>query len=67
MLVVLQAIAFAGCVLLDMLPSTEVECYFNVPLVSLPAPPPVGSDDPAVAPGHDSPSDTTAAEPCQAT
>ena len=53
MLMVLQALAFAGCVLLDLLPSTEVQCRFDVPLVTWPAPPPVGSDDPAVAPHDD--------------
>ncbi len=59
MLVVLQALAFAGCVLLDMLPSTEVQCRFDVPLVTWPAPPPVGSKDPAVAPEAEPAPDVT--------
>jgi hypothetical protein len=40
MLIALQALAFAGCALLDMLPSTEVQCRIDVPVVVWSAPPP---------------------------
>jgi hypothetical protein len=49
-LVLLQAVAFAGCVLFDLLPSTEVECRFGVPVVGWSAPPPAGEDAPGLCP-----------------
>jgi len=48
-LVLLQAVAFAGCVLLGLLPSTEVECRFGVPVVTWSAPP-AGEDAPGLCP-----------------
>ena len=50
MLVLLQAVAFAGCVLLDLLPSTEVECRFGVPVTSWSAPAATGEDAPGMCP-----------------
>jgi hypothetical protein len=50
MLVLLQAVAFAGCVLFDLLPSTEVECRFGVPLATWSAPAAVGEDAPGLCP-----------------
>lgn len=47
MLVLLQAVAFAGCVLFDLLPSTEVECRFGVPLGTWGSPPPAGEYAPS--------------------
>lgn len=40
MVVLLRALAFAACVLVDLLPSTEVHCRFDAPLCvwSEPAP-----------------------------
>jgi hypothetical protein len=50
MLVLLQAVAFAGCVLFDLLPSTEVECRFGVPLASWSSRTMVGGDAPGMCP-----------------
>jgi hypothetical protein len=50
MLVLLQALAFAGCVLFDLLPSTEVECRFGAPLATWSAPAAVGEDAPGMCP-----------------
>jgi hypothetical protein len=50
MLVLLQAVAFAGCVLFDLLPSTEVECRFGVPLASWSASTAVGEHAPGMCP-----------------
>ena len=47
MLVLLQAVAFAGCVLFDLLPSTEVDCRFGVPLATWSAAAPAGGNAPA--------------------
>jgi len=50
MLVLLRAVAFAGCVLFDLLPSTEVECRFGVPVASWSTQPPAGEGAPAMCP-----------------
>lgn len=39
MTVVLQALAFAGCALLDLLPGTDVYCRFDVPVMTWSVPP----------------------------
>ena len=50
MLVVLQAAAFAGCVLLDLLPSTEVDCRFGTTLAVWGAPAAASGSAPAECP-----------------
>jgi len=50
MLVLLQAVAFAGCILVDLLPSTEVQCRFGVPVASWSTPPLAGEDAPGMCP-----------------
>jgi len=49
-LVLLQAVAFAGCVLFDLLPSTEVECRFGVPVASWEPPVLAGDSAPNFSP-----------------
>jgi len=56
MLVVLQALAFAGCVLIDLLPSTEVDCRFGVPLASWWTPAAPSANAPAECPAPPPPS-----------
>jgi hypothetical protein len=47
MLIMWQALAFTACVLVGLLPSTEVQCRFDVPVVEIsPAPSPVGAPKP---------------------
>lgn len=65
MLVVLQAVAFAGCVLIDMLPGTEVDCRFGVPLATWSAPAAVSGNAPAECPAP--PPAMTPSEQCTET
>jgi len=65
-LLVLQALAFAGCVLIDLLPSTEVDCRFGVPLATWEAPPPASGNAPATCPAPPPP-DAMPTEQCAET
>jgi hypothetical protein len=49
-LVLLQAVAFAGCVLVDLIPGTEVDCHFGLPIAAWGAPAPSGADTPLACP-----------------
>ena len=51
MLLALQVLAFTGCALLGLLPSTEVECRLDLPPITFASPPaePVPAE-PAPAP-----------------
>ena len=49
-MVILRALAFAGCVVLDLLPGTEVDCHFAVPLAAWPAPAGGSADAPVACP-----------------
>src|SRR5437867_1327480 len=54
MLLMWQALAFTACVLIGLLPSTEVQCQFDVPLAEIsPAPSPVSVSKPAELPAAD--------------
>ena len=49
-MLVLRALAFAGCVLVDLLPNTEVDCRFDAPLALVGAPAPASGSAPAECP-----------------
>ena len=54
MLIFWQALAFAACALFDLLPSTQVQCRFDVPVAELwQAPPPGRASDLVKAPATD--------------
>jgi hypothetical protein len=50
MLVLLRALAFAGCVLVDLLPRTEAECRFSAPVAAWGGPSPTSGSAPAECP-----------------
>jgi hypothetical protein len=63
MMVMLQALAFAGCALLDLLPAVEVDCRLGVPLATWGAPATAGGSAPAECPA---PPATSPTEQCTA-
>ena len=60
MLIVWQALAFTACVLFGLLPSSDVQCRFDAPVVA-PSPPP----RPPEPPSADPPPAGAAADPDQ--
>jgi len=68
MLIVWQAVAFTACVLFGLLPSTEVECRFEAPVVEIaPAPSPVVAPKPVEPPAKSPPPAATSADPASGT
>ena len=62
MLIMWQALAFAACVLFDLLPSSEVQCRFDAPVVALSPPPSPAPAKPAEPPVADPPPAGTSAD-----
>ena len=62
MLIMWQALAFTACVLVGLLPSTEVDCRFNMPVAEISPPPPVVAPKPAEPPAVDPPPVVTSAD-----